>query len=367
MANETTSPDTRIDLPATEIGDRGEEISDPFAAPDDSEAVVPATQQPMPDVSGSSTSPWAFDLLIAVVLLQLILLALAAFRIIRLREQLRADRDATISARSEARQARQQLIDLRDAAEQETQQRTSGLVEQTQQLMQHRDELEKINARLRELVKNDALTGLVNGARFTEQLEAELRRCLRVGKPLTVMVCDIDGFRQFNTTHGEQRGDLLLQSLGGKMESLFRRGGDTLARLGADRFAVLAPDTDYRAAVAYAEEFRQHLEQWTIPVEDGDDIPPVTVSIGITEVSPESQQRTRRVLERAALALSLAKQKGGNRVFGDRLRGPASEEDPKQVVTETAANPETPETPENDIKAQAAKAGKKKSAIRGKG
>jgi len=361
MANETSSPETRIDLPATEIGERSEEITDPFAAADDSEATVPATLQPAPEAGDAAASPWAFDLLVAVVLLQLILLALAAFRIIRLREQLRADRDATISARSEARQARQQLVDLRDAAEQETQRRTSGLVEQNQQLMQHRDELEKINARLRELVKNDALTGLLNGARFTEQLEAELRRCLRIGKPLTVMICDIDGFRQFNAQHGEQRGDLLLQSLGVKMESLFRRGGDTLARLGADRFAVLAPDTDYRSAVAYAEEFRQHLEQWTIPVEDGDDIPPVTVSIGITEVSPESQQRTRRVLERAALALSLAKKKGGNRVFGDRLRGPESDEDPKQVVTDSAA------TPASDIEAQSAQADNKKPAIKGRG
>jgi PleD family two-component response regulator len=145
------------------------------------------------------------------------------------------------------------------------------------------------------------------------------------------------------------------------MESLFRRGGDTLARLGADRFAVLAPDTDYRAAVAYAEEFRQHLERWTIPVEGGDDIPPVTVSIGITEVSPESQQRTRRVLERAALALSLAKKKGGNRVFGDRLRGPESEEDPKQVVTDSAATPAT------DIETQSAQADNKKPAIKGRG
>ncbi|MGB5209344.1 MAG: GGDEF domain-containing protein [Gammaproteobacteria bacterium] len=339
MANEDTKPDPRIDLPATETGDGSEDAGDPFAAPQNSPLVASTIDAPeLAPAAAPAASPWAFDVLVAVVLLQLILLALAAFRIIRLREQLRADRDTTISARSEARQARQHLLDVRDAAEQETQRRTSHLTEHNHQLVQHCDELEQINARLRELVKNDPLTGLVNGARFTEQLEAELRRCLRIGKPLTVMICDVDKFRQFNATHGEQRGDLLLQSLGGKIESLFRRGGDTLARLAADRFAILAPDTDYRAAVAYAEEFRQHIEQWTIPVEDGDDIPPVTVSIGITEVSPESQHRTRRVLERAALALGLAKEKGGNRVFGDRLRGPASAEEPQQVVVETDAS-----------------------------
>ena len=331
MAAESNSESPAIDLPATVVGEGEDAARDPFAAAPVGQAAQGTAQTPVAIVPEAPGTGLAFDLLVAALLLQLILLALAAFRIIRLREQLRADRDATISARSEARQIRERIEGLKEAADEEIRQRTSSLLEQNQELSRHRDELEQINARLRELVKNDPLTGLVNGARFTEQLEAELRRCLRVGKPLTVLICDIDNFRGFNSSHGEERGDLLLQSLGGKLESLFRRGGDTIARLGSDRFSVLAPDTDYRAAVEYAERFRRDVENWTITVEGGEDIPPVTVSIGITVVGPQSPQRTRRVLERAALALSLAKKKGGNRVFGDRLRGDASRSQPKEV------------------------------------
>ncbi|MGB5622714.1 MAG: diguanylate cyclase [Gammaproteobacteria bacterium] len=336
MAEQTRSEDTAIDLPATVVGEGEDAARDPFAARADDATATTLVQTPPPAAADVPGSGLAFDLLVAVVLLQLILLALAAFRIIRLREQLRADRDATISARSEARQVREQMADLRVAATQELHHRTDGLRQQNQLLSKHRDELEQINARLRELVKNDPLTGLVNGARFTEQLEAELRRCLRIGKPLTVIVCDIDDFRGFNAHHGEERGDLLLRNLSGQLESIFRRGGDTIARLDSDRFSVLAPDTDYRAAVAYAERFRKHVEQWPIPVEDGDDIPPVTVSLGITVVEPDSAEETRTVLERAALALSLAKKKGGNRVYGDRLRGKKTRRSPVAV---SAAKP----------------------------
>jgi len=330
MAEQTRSETNGIDLPATVVGEEEDAARDPFAAAGD--AVGPELiQAPLPATTEAPGSGLTFDLLVAVVLLQLILLALAAFRIIRLREQLRADRDATISARSQARQVRGQMAGLRVAATKVLHHRTDDLQQQNQLLSKQRDELEQINARLRELVKNDPLTGLVNGARFTEQLEAELRRCLRIGKPLTVLICDIDNFRGFNASFGEERGDLLLQSLGSELESLFRRGGDTVARLGSDRFSVLAPDTDYRAAVGYAERFRQHVEQWPIPVEDGEDIPPVTVSLGITVVGPESAEETRSVLERAALALSMAKKKGGNRVFGDRLGGSKSKRRPVEV------------------------------------
>lgn len=337
MAAETNTQDTAVDLPATVIGEGEDAARDPFAGAAGTPVIPAAETIPVAAVPDAPAgSGLAFDLLVAIVLLQLILLALAAFRIIRLREQLRADRDATISARSEARQLRERMEGLKDAAEQEIRHRTDSLTEQNQLLSRHRDELEQINARLRELVKNDPLTGLVNGARFTEQLEAELRRCLRVGKPLTVLICDIDNFRGFNASHGKERGDLLLQSLGARLESLFRRGGDTIARLGSDRFSVLAPDTDYQAAVKYAEQFRREVETSKIPVEGGEDIPPITVSVGITVVGPQSPQRTRRVLERAALALSLAKKKGGNRLFGDRLRGDAKGPQPKEIRNKKA-------------------------------
>ena len=331
MAEQTRSETNGIDLPATVVGEGEDTARDPFAAPGDDAPGRELVQAPPTATTEAPASGLAADLLVAVVLLQLILLALAAFRIIRLREQLRTDRDATISARSEARQVRGQMVGLRVAATKVLHHRTDDLLQQNQLLSKQRDELEQINARLRELVKNDPLTGLVNGARFTEQLEAELRRCLRIGKPLTVVICDIDNFRGFNASFGEERGDLLLQSLGSQLESLFRRGGDTVARLGSDRFSVLAPDTDYRAAVGYAERFRKHVEQWPIPVEDGEDIPPVTVSLGITVVGPESAEETRSVLERAALALSMAKKKGGNRVFGDRLGGSKSKRRPVEV------------------------------------
>jgi diguanylate cyclase (GGDEF)-like protein len=231
-------------------------------------------------------------------------------------------------ARREAVEAKGEIHRIRaelarrdeDTAQAAADRRLQALAILNRKLRGEREELKRANARLRDLVMSDPLTGLMNAGRFTEQLASELRRSLRVGKPLTLFICDIDAFRTFNETHGRERGDLLLQRVAGQIEALFRRGGDIVARLGPDRFGILAPDTDYKAAVDYAEIFRREVDGRDYADESSDMPERVTVSFGITEVKPDRPHETREVLERTALTLQLAKKKGGNRVLGTRLR-----------------------------------------------
>jgi len=372
-----------IALPATTPADDAPATESPFGTPvAEQPPAIEVVEAVVPPVSESSF-PWATGLLTFTLL---VLLALAAFRIIRDRETLHSARRETLEARNEARRVRGELTRIetesqaarndepvnrqREAAATVAARRSSAMVTKLEtrmsallkvshKLRDQRNDLQRANTRLRELVMSDPLTGLMNAARFTELLESELRRSLRVGKPLTLFICDVDGFRGFNEAHGTERGDLLLQRIAGHIEASFRRGGDTVARLGPDRYGVLAPETNYQAAVAYAETFRCDVDGRDF-ADDSSDVPElVTVSVGITEVNPDRAHEMREVLERTALTLQLAKRKGGNRVLGTRLRAvkgaaPRVEPEASEITDTRASEPESAAPVISDMQIKAA-------------
>jgi len=114
-------------------------------------------------------------------------------------------------------------------------------------------------AESRRQATTDELTGLPNRRYFYEKLREELAAAQARAAPLTLLVADLDGFKELNDTLGHQAGDLLLQQLGPRvLDGL--RAGDTLARLGGDEFAVLLPGCDSEAAVAIVEQIRVILD-----------------------------------------------------------------------------------------------------------
>jgi diguanylate cyclase (GGDEF)-like protein len=327
-------------LPADDVTAAG---SDPFGVATVEEQPAAPPAEP---VTAETQPSWAADLLTFGLL---VLLALATFRIFRDREVLEVARRDALEATGEVRRVRAELARREQEREQENadaiqDRRIQALAAVNQKLQTERDELKRANTRLRDLVMSDPLTGLMNAGRFTEQLESELRRSLRIGKPLTLFICDIDAFRAFNETHGQERGDLLLQRIAGQVESLFRRGGDVVARLGPDRYGILAPDTDYKAAIDYAETFRRDVDKHDYADASSDMPELVTVSFGITEVSPDRPHETREVLERTALTLQLAKKKGGNRVLGTRLRVTRGTARESEITDTRAAEPPSDNT-----------------------
>jgi diguanylate cyclase (GGDEF)-like protein/PAS domain S-box-containing protein len=101
----------------------------------------------------------------------------------------------------------------------------------------------------------DGLTGLLNHRAFHEALRAEAERCTRYGRPLSVVLLDLDGFKGVNDRHGHQAGDALLVAVARALEEL-TRASEVVARLGGDEFALLLPETTAEGARATAERVR---------------------------------------------------------------------------------------------------------------
>ncbi len=109
---------------------------------------------------------------------------------------------------------------------------------------------------LRERAANDPLTGLVNHRTFHERLQEEFERAVRHGRDLSVVVFDIDGFKEVNEVEGHLVGDQVLRELGVRFRSRIR-AGNVLARIGGDEFAVIVPEAEAIEAVAVAERLRR--------------------------------------------------------------------------------------------------------------
>jgi diguanylate cyclase (GGDEF)-like protein/putative nucleotidyltransferase with HDIG domain len=121
-----------------------------------------------------------------------------------------------------------------------------------------RNHVDRLIARLSDAARTDSLTSLLNRRGFEELFETELERARRSGRPLSVIVGDLDAFKAVNDRFGHAAGDRALERLSEIFESVKRRI-DTAARIGGEEFAVIAPDTDHHAAYILAERMRREV------------------------------------------------------------------------------------------------------------
>jgi len=156
------------------------------------------------------------------------------------------------------------------------------------------------------LSETDPLTGIYNKGKFNQVLEEELKKVKRYGRPLGVILFDIDHFKKINDTYGHQVGDYVLKTIA-KLVKENIRDTDTFARWGGEEFVILAPETDLNGLKTLAEKLRKIIEN-----HDFEPVKKVTSSFGITEAVPEDTTDT--VIKRADEALYLAKERGRNRV-----------------------------------------------------
>ena len=167
-------------------------------------------------------------------------------------------------------------------------------------------ELEEANGRLAELATVDALSGAANRRKFDQALVAETARSLRYGRPLSLILADIDLFKSVNDAHGHGAGDEVIRGVAKTLED-HARGSDLVARYGGEEFAVLLPETGIEDALALAERLRRALEAASHGVAGR-----VTASFGVAGLAPEGTAA--ELVDAADRALYQAKQQGRNRV-----------------------------------------------------
>lgn len=171
----------------------------------------------------------------------------------------------------------------------------------------------EIEEKLRHLSITDSLTGLYNQRYFHVSIAAELERAKRYARPLSLICCDIDHFKQCNDIMGHLEGDNVLRLLGKLLVQNLRQT-DRAFRYGGDEFFVLLPETDLENAARTADKIRQlYNTQWPYELEyDGHRVQRATLSMGITLAL--SGDNSEGLIKRADLAMYTAKREGGDRV-----------------------------------------------------
>jgi diguanylate cyclase (GGDEF)-like protein len=178
--------------------------------------------------------------------------------------------------------------------------------------------LEEANRELRRLSTIDPLTGLANRRQFRESYLGEWARAQREGRPLSVVMLDIDFFKKFNDRYGHLAGDDCLERIAGALAGALHRGGDLLARYGGEEFIAVLPGIDADGAAEVAESMRRQVLAQGIEHDRSAIHEFVTVSAGAATLIPGPAIDPSVLIEAADRALYLAKSRGRNRVEVER-------------------------------------------------
>jgi two-component system, cell cycle response regulator len=166
-----------------------------------------------------------------------------------------------------------------------------------------------------EMAITDALTGLFNRRYMESHLAGLLEHATARGKPLAVLVIDIDYFKSINDSHGHDAGDDVLREFALRIKRSIR-GIDLACRYGGEEFVVVMPETDTAVAAMVAERLRRRIAAEPFAIHEGSDNIPVTISIGLAALRGADDSAA-ALLKRADQALYRAKRDGRNRVVPD--------------------------------------------------
>ena len=161
----------------------------------------------------------------------------------------------------------------------------------------------------------DGLTGLHNRRYMESHVSTLVEQAASRGKPLTVLVLDIDYFKSVNDTYGHDAGDDVLREFSVRLKKSIR-GIDLACRYGGEEFVVVMPDTDLAVATVVAERVRRGIATEAFPISQGQKAIEVTISIGISSLTKVTDTAA-DILKRADQALYRAKRDGRNRVVAD--------------------------------------------------
>lgn len=173
--------------------------------------------------------------------------------------------------------------------------------------------MQEANYLLEHIALEDALTKVSNRRNFDKMLNVLWRSCRRENSLLSMLMVDIDYFKNFNDLYGHIKGDECLIEVANSVQRSIRRPGDFLARYGGEEFAVLLPHTDTEGALVVAEFVRRSVEALRIPHSGSEISEFVTISVGISTINPNEDETCEKLVLLADRALYKAKAEGRNR------------------------------------------------------
>jgi diguanylate cyclase (GGDEF)-like protein/PAS domain S-box-containing protein len=176
------------------------------------------------------------------------------------------------------------------------------------------EELLRLHRELEQQSLSDGLTGIANRRMFDQRLEIEWNDARRSGKPISLVVLDIDRFKPYNDAHGHVAGDECLKRIAGVLRDAARRPRDVVARYGGDEFVLLLPGADASTAHALAEACVGGIADLRIAHGDQADGDFVTASVGVGTTLARAQDSARAFVEAVDRLLYAAKRRGRNRI-----------------------------------------------------
>lgn len=198
-----------------------------------------------------------------------------------------------------------------------------GFMFDISQRKQTEQQLLVLQKQLEEFSYQDGLTGVANRRMFDNRFEVEWANAQRSGQPLSLILLDIDYFKQYNDHYGHVQGDDCLKHVGQALSQAAARPRDLVARYGGEEFALLLPETDAAAAAQVAERCRQLIREQQIHHAQSQVAPLLTVSQGVGTLVPGPQDQPQAFLAAVDSLLYQAKHQGRDRAVllaqgGDR-------------------------------------------------
>jgi diguanylate cyclase (GGDEF)-like protein len=194
-------------------------------------------------------------------------------------------------------------------------QRVRRLLEQAnlrQQLEAANQQLAVFIKELQRLVSIDGLTQVANRRCLDEYLDQECKRSHREQLPISLVLCDIDFFKNYNDNYGHQEGDRCLQEIAQALSQCTNRPADLVARYGGEEFAIILPNTDAEGGLNVAMRATEMVRSLKLLHNYSKAAPYVTISCGVATLVPPQQFQPINILKAADLSLYLAKAEGRN-------------------------------------------------------
>lgn len=177
-------------------------------------------------------------------------------------------------------------------------------------------ELQLVNDELKRLSNEDEMTGIANHRRFLEFLHVEWKRAIRGKSSISLILFDIDKFKEINDNFGHQAGDVCLKEIAANLREVINRPGDLVARYAGDEFVVILTETDHHGVDMVAENLRVKIANTPIEVSSEGSHIRATISLGFATVIPMLGMKTDLLIKAADDQLYEAKSRGRNRSSG---------------------------------------------------